>query len=245
MKFSMWLIDPRPDLPTIVQLVEKGFELSDSLSKKFFLIHGHFEPRGQYAPEFREGLCQDVSSADEIGVAYVIAGDTSKHLSLAVAPIVLTTCGTCSGSASRIDSNRQNTVFRCQAFDPLPHPPICPRGGGFAKALASGFGCPFLQSVQVFKADGGKAMPRQLFDSIVDVPITGDAGAPFAFASRTASPDPRRDCPPIRADRLPLAGRDELGNSDIDADHIAAVSGLRLSNLYPDDKGFLRQCAAL
>src|SRR5262252_9048265 len=80
MKFSMWLIDPRPDLPTIVQLVEKGFELSDSLSKKFFLIHGHFEPRGQYAPEFREGLCQDVSSADEIGVAYVIAGDTSKHL---------------------------------------------------------------------------------------------------------------------------------------------------------------------
>ena len=55
---------------------------------------GHFLPRGQYTPECRKGLCQDVSSADEIGITLVIAGDTSKHLSLAVAPIVLATCGT-------------------------------------------------------------------------------------------------------------------------------------------------------
>src|ERR1700745_2144942 len=30
MKSSMWLIDPRPDLPTIVHMVEKGFELSEA-----------------------------------------------------------------------------------------------------------------------------------------------------------------------------------------------------------------------
>jgi indolepyruvate ferredoxin oxidoreductase, alpha subunit len=30
LKSSMWLIDPRPDLPTIVRLVEKGFELSEA-----------------------------------------------------------------------------------------------------------------------------------------------------------------------------------------------------------------------
>src|SRR5262249_51184165 len=30
MKSSMWLIDPRPDLPTIVRMVEKGFELSEA-----------------------------------------------------------------------------------------------------------------------------------------------------------------------------------------------------------------------
>src|SRR4030088_2711626 len=28
MKSTMWLLDPRPDLPTIVRMVEKGFELS-------------------------------------------------------------------------------------------------------------------------------------------------------------------------------------------------------------------------
>ena len=50
-------------------------------------------------PECRKGLGQDVSSADESGIALVIAGDKSKHLSLAVAPIVLTTSGTCSGGA--------------------------------------------------------------------------------------------------------------------------------------------------
>jgi indolepyruvate ferredoxin oxidoreductase alpha subunit len=30
MKSSIWLLDPRPDLPTIVHMVEKGFELSES-----------------------------------------------------------------------------------------------------------------------------------------------------------------------------------------------------------------------
>jgi len=30
MKSSIWLLDPRPDLPTIVQMVEKGFELSEA-----------------------------------------------------------------------------------------------------------------------------------------------------------------------------------------------------------------------
>jgi hypothetical protein len=44
-------------------------------------------------------LGQDVSSADEIGIALVIAGDTSKRLFRAVAPIVLTTSGTCSGGS--------------------------------------------------------------------------------------------------------------------------------------------------
>src|ERR1700724_1313427 len=30
MKSSMWLLDPRPDLPVIVRMVEKGFELSEA-----------------------------------------------------------------------------------------------------------------------------------------------------------------------------------------------------------------------
>src|SRR6187455_3341472 len=30
MKSAMWLLDPRPDLPTIVRMVEKGFELSEA-----------------------------------------------------------------------------------------------------------------------------------------------------------------------------------------------------------------------
>src|SRR5690242_3987538 len=30
LKSSMWLMDPRPDLPTIVRMVEKGFELSEA-----------------------------------------------------------------------------------------------------------------------------------------------------------------------------------------------------------------------
>src|SRR5512136_91854 len=32
LKSSMWLLDPRPDLPTIVRMVEEGFELSEASS---------------------------------------------------------------------------------------------------------------------------------------------------------------------------------------------------------------------
>jgi hypothetical protein len=113
---------------------------------------------------------------------------------------------TCSGGASRIDGNWQDTVLQCQTFDPLPHPPIRPRGGGDAKDLASPSGFASFQSVQVFKADGGKPLPWQLFDGMVDGVVAGDARAPLALASRATATDPRRDLPPLRANRLRLAG---------------------------------------
>src|SRR5450830_259506 len=33
LKSSMWLLDPRPDLPSIVRTVEKGFELSEEIGR--------------------------------------------------------------------------------------------------------------------------------------------------------------------------------------------------------------------
>jgi len=43
------------------------------------LMRGHFLPREQHTPECRKGLGQGVSSADEIGIALVIAGDTRRR----------------------------------------------------------------------------------------------------------------------------------------------------------------------
>jgi hypothetical protein len=92
------------------------------------------------------------SSAGDISIALVIAGDRKhlrsktpsientfdrKHLSLAVAPIVLTTSRTYSGGASRINGDRQNTVFPTPDIRSVAHPPISPRGGGDADVLAS------------------------------------------------------------------------------------------------------------
>ena len=138
----------------------------DCLSGNISLNHGHFWPRGQYMRR----LGQDVSSADEIGIARVIAGDTSKHLSCAVAPIVLTTSGTCSGDASRIDSNGPNTVFPCRRFDPLSYPPIRPRGGGYAEVLASAFGFASFQSVQVLFPDRTEVGTLQGYGSVSGEP---------------------------------------------------------------------------
>jgi hypothetical protein len=94
-------------------------------SKNISLFSGHFQPRGQYTPECRKGLGQDVSSADEIGLARVIAGDTSKsspsrlrRSSLPQAgqevPLGLTAIGKTRFSDARHSIRRPVTVYRNQ-----------------------------------------------------------------------------------------------------------------------------------
>jgi indolepyruvate ferredoxin oxidoreductase, alpha subunit len=53
MKSSIWLLDPRPELPTIVRMVEKGFELSEATNTPVMLelrirachVYGEFDAR--------------------------------------------------------------------------------------------------------------------------------------------------------------------------------------------------------
>lgn len=60
MKSQMWLMDPRPNLPTVVDLVEKGFELSEASNTPVMMefrirtchMHGRFETRQNKRPEF-------------------------------------------------------------------------------------------------------------------------------------------------------------------------------------------------
>jgi indolepyruvate ferredoxin oxidoreductase alpha subunit len=58
MKSQMWLLDPRPSLPTITTMVEKGFELSEASNTPVFLelrirachVHGSFAAKANKAP---------------------------------------------------------------------------------------------------------------------------------------------------------------------------------------------------
>jgi indolepyruvate ferredoxin oxidoreductase alpha subunit len=58
MKSQIWLLDPRPNLPTIVRMVEKGFELSEASNTPVMLelrirachVHGAFEAGDNRAP---------------------------------------------------------------------------------------------------------------------------------------------------------------------------------------------------
>ena len=60
MKSQIWLLDPRPNLPTIVKMVEKGFELSEASSTPVMLelrirachVHGVFETKDNRAPRY-------------------------------------------------------------------------------------------------------------------------------------------------------------------------------------------------
>src|SRR5436853_4045785 len=59
-KSQIWLLDPRPNLPTIVRMVEKGFELSEASNTPVMLelrirachVHGAFEAKDNRAPQF-------------------------------------------------------------------------------------------------------------------------------------------------------------------------------------------------
>jgi indolepyruvate ferredoxin oxidoreductase, alpha subunit len=58
LKSSMWMLDPRPNLPTIANLVERGFELSEASNTPVFMdlrirachVHGSFVARANRAP---------------------------------------------------------------------------------------------------------------------------------------------------------------------------------------------------
>src|SRR5215510_16286986 len=59
MKSQMWLLDPRPTLPKIVEMVERGFELSEASSTPVMLelrirachVHGAFATRNNRSPQ--------------------------------------------------------------------------------------------------------------------------------------------------------------------------------------------------
>src|ERR1043166_5516496 len=60
MKSSMWLLDPRPELPSIVRMVEKGFEMSEASHAPVMLelrirachVTGEFPTKDNRRPEF-------------------------------------------------------------------------------------------------------------------------------------------------------------------------------------------------
>jgi len=60
MKSQMWLLDPRPNLPKIVELVEKSFELSEASNTPVMLelrirachVHGSFTAKDNRPPQF-------------------------------------------------------------------------------------------------------------------------------------------------------------------------------------------------
>src|ERR1700722_4672149 len=60
MKSQIWLLDPRPNLPTIVRMVEKGFELSEASNTPVMLevrirachVYGRFTAKDNVRPSF-------------------------------------------------------------------------------------------------------------------------------------------------------------------------------------------------
>ena len=76
MKSQCWLLDPRPNLPTIVDMVEKGFELSEASNTPVMLelrirachVHGSFEAKDNRRPALsrEEAMANPIQDAGRI-----------------------------------------------------------------------------------------------------------------------------------------------------------------------------------
>lgn len=75
MKSQMWLLDPRPNLPSIVDLIEKGFELSEVSNTPLFLmvrirtchVTGEFVAKDNQPPQFnRDSVVEPSRQLDKI-----------------------------------------------------------------------------------------------------------------------------------------------------------------------------------
>ncbi len=76
MKSQMWLLDPRPNLPSIVHAVEQGFELSEASSTPVMLevrirachVHGQFAAKDNQRPKYtlREAMENPVRDVNRI-----------------------------------------------------------------------------------------------------------------------------------------------------------------------------------
>ena len=76
MKSQIWLLDPRPNLPSIVQAVEKGFELSEASNTPVMLelrirachVYGSFSARDNVRPSFtlKDALNRPVRDTNRI-----------------------------------------------------------------------------------------------------------------------------------------------------------------------------------
>ena len=71
MKSQIWLLDPRPDLPTLVEMVEQGFELSEASQSPVMLMmrirachmYGRFIARDNRRPAFTVERCARLAAA--------------------------------------------------------------------------------------------------------------------------------------------------------------------------------------
>ena len=79
LKSGMCLLDPRPDLPQMVQMVEKGFELSEASHMPVLLelrirachVRGSFEARNNRAPQWsKQNLIPDPTRFDYMRLAH-------------------------------------------------------------------------------------------------------------------------------------------------------------------------------
>ncbi|HYP11829.1 MAG TPA: hypothetical protein VEQ86_10170 [Xanthobacteraceae bacterium] len=171
--------------------------------------------------------------------------NAAKVLSLTVAPILRTTFGAGTGCASRIDGDKPNTVLLRQTLDTLSHTPICPRSGGFPKTFSSAFLLAALQANQIFDADCLQAIPAQLLDDAIDEVITLDTSAPLGLGAGASTAHPITKVAEVVAKNLALAGGEQLGNADIDAEYVTVFAQRPFGNFDPDDEGVLTDRAAL
>lgn len=87
MKSQIWLLDPRPNLPTIVEMVEKGFELSEASNTPVMLemrirachLTGHFTAKDNVRPKMTTAEALEAPRRDTARIVLPPANMAHEH----------------------------------------------------------------------------------------------------------------------------------------------------------------------
>jgi hypothetical protein len=177
-------------------------------------------------------------------MACATAGQTTKLLSFAVFFMRRSAIGTGSGSVGRINSHKTNTVLLSFVFDPVEHPPVCPRRHSFTKRFASALLFATLHIVKVFDAKRVDGAPRQLIDSPIDQIFALSEGSLSAFASRLTAFDLVSDLFEPLAVMVPFGIREQIVDADVNGQNLAINFHFSVRNFNPQDKAILVESAS-
>jgi hypothetical protein len=145
-----------------------------------------------------------------------------------------------------MDSDKPHTVILGQLLDPLAYAPVCPWSGGFTETLVSSFLLASFQADEIFDADGLQPIPRQLRNGSVYEAIVLDVGPALAPAAGPTAAHTIADCTGIVTEDLAGAGREQFGDTDINAEHVAIFTQRGFGNdVNPDENMIFAESAAL
>jgi hypothetical protein len=168
-----------------------------------------------------------------IGVSLVAALNAAEHAPVAILAAPVPTAQARRRVAARRNGDREHTVLDGEAGQALLSERWTPGREGAPERAAAARLLAELDPGEVFERDGPHAVPRQRLRRSADQVVALTTSSATALRARLATTNLVAHGAELRAEELSLAGREELRDAHVDAEHGPFCPDLRGGELDP------------